>query len=664
MSQAGQDASERLEKAPGCDAPVVHHLARHGWGSDFPKFRDTEPRIIRASLLRLIRDASPQQISAWDWSIPRLQHEVAEVLAIDALARDYTAILEYELPLESRRPDVIFLLNGAVVVIELKGKSMAEPADVDQARAYARDLRCYHRECDGKPVHAVLVPTRASGYLGIECGVHVVGPDGLDALVRKLDRTPSAPPIPATAFLAEDAYRPLPTLVQAARELFERRDLRRIHRARAATDPAVDEITTIIHDAARTRSRRLVLLSGVPGAGKTLVGLQVVHARFLDDLAVEREGGKSTVPAVFLSGNRPLVEVLQYELRSAGGGGKAFVRHVKDYVGTYSRSSKSPPEHVLVFDEAQRAFDAARVRYVQEKGGKIGSESRKSEPEHFIEFAERIPGWCLVLGLIGGGQEIHVGEEGGLVQWRAAIEGCKDPEAWTVHGPAGVARVFRGSRVSFEESDALSLDREIRFHFAENLHEFVGNLLDNVPAAENASLASRLEGAGYTVRLTRDLAAAKQYLRDRYAEDPDRRFGTVASSRDRDLVRFGVHNDYQSTKRVRIGPWYADAENAASGLSCRLLVDCVTEFAAQGLELDAVLLAWGTDLQVRDGRWSNHRARRYKGGSVVRDAYQLRLNAYRVLLTRGRDGTVVFVPPLPELDDTYEYLAASGFRAL
>ena len=152
-------------------------------------------------------------------------------------------------------------------------------------------------------------------------------------------------------------------------------------------------------------------MTGVPGAGKTLVGLQTVHARYLDDLVVPRADGKSRVPAVFLSGNGPLVEVLQYEFRSAGGGGKTFVRGVKDYVKTYSRKpGLVPPEHVLVFDEAQRAFDAEMV--AAKHPGARGP--ARSEPEHFIEFAGRIPDWCVVIGLIGTGQEIHVGEEGGL----------------------------------------------------------------------------------------------------------------------------------------------------------------------------------------------------------------------------------------------------------
>lgn len=637
--------------------------ARHGWHSDFPTFRGTAVQVIRGQLQSFIRDASKEQIRAWNDSIPPLQHEVDEILEADADAMHYTAILEYELPMESRRPDVILLSRGVVVVLELKGKTSPSQADLDQTAAYARDLRCYHCECANRPVMPIVVPMRAKGYVGHEFGVHIAGPDAVDQLILELQRQPDDPPLTASMFLAESAYRPLPTLVQAARELFQTGRLRPIHRARAATDPAVEEISRIIHEAAATRSRRLVLLTGVPGAGKTLVGLRVVHAHFLDDLAVPRANGTPSTPAVFLSGNGPLVEVLQYELREAGGGGKTFVRGVKDYVKRYSsKQDLVPPEHVLIFDEAQRAFDAKQVEAKHRNTAGFGA--GKSEPEHFVDFADRIPEWCVVIGLIGGGQEIHVGEEAGLIQWRHAVENTPDSTSWKVHGPPAVARLFEGSSVPYADAAQLSLDTEIRFHLASDLHRYVGQLLDAVPAAENAPLADRLADQGYHLRITRDLTAAKRYLKERYAEHPEARYGLVASSKDRDLMRFGIPNDFQSTKRIQFGPWYSDNEDAPAGRSCRHLRDAVTEFGAQGLELDAVLLAWGTDLVVQNGSWSNQKARGYLRSAHVVNPFQLRLNAYRVLLTRGRDATVVFVPPLSELDATWNYLTESGFHDL
>lgn len=206
----------------------------------------------------------------------------------------------------------------------------------------------------------------------------------------------------------------------------------------------------------------------------------------------------------------------------------------------------------------------------------------------------------------------------------------------------------------------LNLDTELRFHLASDLHRFVALLLAGGAPDELAPIAARLERDGYHLRLTRDLDVAKRYLRDRYAEHRAARFGIVASSRDKDLPAFGIPNDFHATKNVRMGPWYGDDEDAYGSRSCRRLERCVTEFGAQGLELDAALLAWGTDLVRLNERWSNARARGYKRGAHVRDAFQLRVNAYRVLLTRGRDATVVYVPRLPALDETYAYLAAAG----
>jgi hypothetical protein len=293
------------------------------------------------------------------------------------------------------------------------------------------------------------------------------------------------------------------------------------------------------------------------------------------------------------------------------------------------------------------------------------AQNARSEPELFVEFAERIPDWCVVIGLIGGGQEIHTGEEGGTIQWANAIAESPRNADWIVHAPPVLIDTFRG--IPFKAAPALNLNQSLRSHLSFRLHEYVAGIVSSTPAAADKQvlLAEAIAAEGHDLRITRDLRAAKNYWRERYAEDRDARFGLVASSRDRDLVRFGVPNDYQATKRLRYGPWYGDDEQADGGFSCRHLRDCVTEFGAQGLELDAALLAWGTDFRLMNGRWNIERARTYqRGGPPVRDPWQLRANAYRVLLTRARDATVVFIPELVELNATYAYLVAAGFRPL
>jgi hypothetical protein len=525
----------------------------------------------------------------------------------------------------------VILANGSVVVLEFKGRSDVRDADIDQTHAYARDLRCYHEACHDLPVHPVLVPTRAQRLKTASRSVEVRGPAVLCDFLLPLSN-PTQAPMKLGRFLAADAYRPLPTLVAAARELFQTGSLRRVHRAAAATDGAVEAVAAIARDAAATSTRHLVLLTGVPGAGKTLVRLKVVHAHMLDDLASLRQGQKPAAPAVFLSGNGPLVEVLQYELKGAGGGGKAFVRAVKDYVKQYDQNPKlTPPKHVLVFDEAQRAYDAAMVA----EKHKLAADDppAKSEPEHFVEFACRVPDWCVIVGLIGGGQEINRGEEAGLRQWEEAISHSSTPQAWTVHGPAAVAAAFE--TVSFKENPALSLDKSLRSHLASELHRSVADLLqrERAPASDLADLAGKLAIEGHDLLVTRDLDDAKGYLHERYPSDKDKeaRFGIVASSRDRALEGFGIDNRGQKPPGFH-GPWYGDPEGDPKGRSCRELVSCETEFGAQGLELDAVLLAWGTDFLIDDGgHWCNKLMKPHRSPKVpVADPWQLRANAYRV----------------------------------
>ena len=633
-------------------------VARYGWSSSFLIWGNTATSVFCGSLSSFLQDVSAQQLYAWDESIAPLQREVKEVLASYTSASEYSAILEYELPMERRRPDVILLIGGAVLVLELKSKDQSTQADVDQASAYARDLRAYHRDCADYPVHPVLVLTKASGNLGPDTGVDVVGLDYVDDFVSHLEDTAPGKPVDVHRFLEADAYRPLPSLVEAARELFEHGDLRRIKRAEGATEPTLGAITEIVEDAARTSSRHLVLVTGLPGTGKTLVGLQLVHSRRLGELAVARAQGPTTVSAVFLSGNGPLIQVLQYELQEGTGGGKTFVRAVKPYVERYAnRPQLVPMEHVLVFDEAQRAFDAAQVAETHDGNG-----DGKSEPDHFIEFAGRVPAWCVVVGLIGSGQEIHIGEEAGTVQWRQAIDAVSNKSDWTVHVPPSLAADFDGLQ-QVQVDPLLELKVELRFHLAQEVHQFVDTMLDgNAELARD--IASRLEIAGHHLRITCELDRAKDYLRERYTEDPDARFGLIASSRDRDLIRFGVPNDWNATKRLKYGPWFGAGDDDPTGRSCRELRDCVTEFGCQGLELDATLLAWGTDLVRENGEWSNRRAKTYQHSGRIRDARRLRLNAYRVLLTRGRDGTVVFAPPIKALDETFDFLVASGFKKL
>ncbi len=555
-----------------------------------------------------------------------------------------------QLPRDSRRPDVIVLERGCVAVLELKGALHPSRASLDQAFGYARDLRAYHAACAGRAVTPVLL-VRGGGAEAIERdGVHVVGPAGLDTLLERLSASGESV-ISAQEFLALDAYAPLPTIVQAARELFHRRELPMIKRARAATDLALQYISAIARKAAQQRTRHLVLLSGVPGSGKTLVGLQLVHAHWLDDLAVPRANGRLASPAVYLSGNGPLVQVLQDALKDAGGAGRTFVQAIKDYVRQHTRpGAPVPPEHLIVFDEAQRAHDAERVAHVH--GGAVGM----SEPEHLIEFCDRIPGWCVLVALIGDGQAIHVGEEGGVPLWCDAIRQSKRAEKWTVHAAPAFAETFRDLLGSKHWNPALSLDTEIRFHLTPKVHQFVAGLLNGLPGNQLQPMADELHEGGHRFLLTRDLESARSYLRERYADARFARYG---------LLRRRKTNGYRSsgsTTHSRPPNSCGSVLGTTPILQTSSLAagseTVATEFSSQGLELDCALLAWGSDLLWAGDDWSIEFSG--KNRPPLKDPRTVRRNVYRVLLTRGRDGTVVFVPPDARMNGTFAPTLGGG----
>ncbi len=626
--------------------------ANAGWASPLSDFVSQPPHSISEALQRFVEDASPSQIRAWDDSIPLLQRESKQISV--AAQGNPVAILEYQLPMEFRRADFVLLARGAVFVLELKGKDQPTRADIDQAAGYARDLRAYHSACADREVWPVLVPMRLKSAMRTVDGVTIIGPESIDDFVAQQKGTAGDADISVESFLSDEAYSPLPSIIEAARELMETGELRYIRRAHAATSATMELIRELCIEAAKTKTRKLIMLRGAPGSGKTLVGLQLAHSRWLDDIAVERNSGKR-IPAVFLSGNGPLVKVLQYQLRAAGGDGKTFVRGVKEYVVRYSNSEKLVPgEHVLIYDEAQRAWDARRVAEEHKDGRAAG----KSEPELFIEFANRVPDWCVVVGLIGTGQEIHVGEEGGTEQWFDAVQAQVNVGDWTIHGPDSLIAPQIPSTATVRAHTELSLDTTIRFHAAQHLAPWVEGLLNDAPIGELARLAEHLRVDGYRLYITRDFEQAKQYLRDRYQGEPRRRYGVIASSRDRILSAYGVANDFHSTSNIPTGPWFAEGPGHPG--SCTNLKSVATEFAAQGLELDQSLLAWGSDFVRRNGAWTNEYARKYQKGKMVKSPFDLRKNAYRVLLTRGRDGIVIFLPGVETLDETYEHLVDAG----
>lgn len=314
---------------------------------------------------------------------------------------------EYELPLEGgRRPDVVVLAGETVVVLEFKQYGLPRAASIDQVRAYARDLQEYHEATHYRRVEAVLVLTGAATPFDGE-GLDIVDPKSLaDALLKHSQQGS----INLKAWL-ESPYAPLPSLIDAARHVFRHEPLPAIRRHASSRVPrALELLAGLAEDAMHNRRRVLTLVAGVPGAGKTLAGLSLVYNRLDNDLA-----------ALLLSGNGPLVKVLKDAL-----GTNAVVKDLHGYVNRYGRTQAIPREHVVVFDEAQRAWDAQKM--LAEGRGE------RSEPDLLIQVGERLPDWAVLVGLIGDGQEIHGGEEGGIGQWREALQKHK-AEDWEIHCP-------------------------------------------------------------------------------------------------------------------------------------------------------------------------------------------------------------------------------------
>lgn len=662
MSTGSYSSGEHVDSAAG----------EVGWMGKFPVFKASSPEELLLRLRGFVEDASPQQVTAWENSIPALQGEVGHVLDRRDEAKDYSALLEYIMPMEARRADAIFLLNGRVLVLEYKGYGRMDWADIDQANHYLTTLRNFHRTCHGRPVDAVLVLMGAKmAAVSDHSGVHICGPQEVHKLVLDLCSKSTGAVIDLKDFTSADSYQPLPSLMVTVRQLIKERSLRRVHRSAAKTDTALTIIERVAESTASAKRRSLILLSGAPGTGKTLVGIRVAVSERINRLALPRPGQANPQAAIFLSGNGPLVNVLKYEFKRHHADARAFIRSVRDYVEHYSRRDRVPPEHVLIFDEAQRAWDAHKVQEAHE------DPTLKSEPEMFIQFSEKVPEWCAVLGLIGSGQEIHSGEEGGIGQWADAIRNSPRSEEWDIHGPERFRKAFEslGLGLRYHVHDDLHLDKSIRFHSAVDLHDWVAGLVDETKTDDQLrQIAFCCRANGLALRVTRSLDVAKRYLWGRYIKDQDARFGLVMSSRDKALAAEGVP---QVSRFAPVGEWYADDE--VNPNSCRRLREAITQFEAQGLELDAALVCWGSDFRwVNDAKlvadrdatsgqisnWDESLGKKWRKNTKIHNPLALRRNTYRVLLTRGRQGSVIFVPPRAEFDATYDKLVAAGCETL
>ena len=655
---------------------------------------DDADRIIGVMAAALPFQLDDKQRGAWESEIEILQRELRR-FGPAAAAAD-RIFLEFSIPRMGKRADAILVCGGVVFVIEFKvGKAAHQRPDMDQCVDYALDLKNFHEGSHAAHIVPVLVATGAAAAVAPAGGMPPAAPaaDGVfdivlcgaaglgKAVAAVLEGPYSAgrPGIDGAAW-EDTAYKPTPTIIEAARALYANHSVDEItHHEGGAKNLAETSaaVLAIIDRSKRLRRKSICFVTGVPGAGKTLAGLNIANAR------QDADRGEH---AVFLSGNGPLVSVLQEALardrvadraRPPIGIGKArreaatFIQNIHHFRDEYIKSGSAPHERVAIFDEAQRAWDRPHLSsWLARKKDVKGFD--KSEPEFLIGVMDRHDGWASIVCLVGGGQEINTGEAG-MPEWFRAVRD-RYPE-WDVYvsgeitdaeyAPGGGMAEMLGAVRAASVPD-LHLSTSVRSFRSEHVSKFVKALLDiDVDAA--VDLRSRLDR--YPIVLTRDFGLAKQWLRDRARGSE--RFGIVAAAKSYRLQPHGIYVELT----VDATKWFLKGRDDPR--SSYSLEYAATEFDVQGLELDWACVAWDANLrrggEGRDG-WRHWEFKGAKWQHVRKGERQAYLkNAYRVLLTRARQGMVIFVPEgdcddrtrAPEFyDQTYGYLRSLGLPEL
>ncbi|WP_439578151.1 DUF2075 domain-containing protein, partial [Elioraea sp.] len=573
---------------------------------------------------------------------------------------------EYDLVRLEKRIDAVVLTDRVIMVLEFKTGD-ASPAALAQVEDYALDLRDFHAGSRDHPIVPVLVVGNAEAALPRQPPLlwHGVVPPmrtshaSLAAFVAWVQASVPAPQIPldGQAWLAAP-YRPVPTIIEAATMLYARNGVAEIAAARAdfanltRTTAAIDRA---VADARRDGARTVVFVTGIPGAGKTLCGLNTVFG------SVRQEG------AAFLTGNAPLVTVLREALardaivrRECGAAEarrrvRAALQNVHRFLEDNAADPKChPPERLIVFDEAQRAWDEAKARAgTQRRPGRL----TMSEPAHTLEIMARRPGWAVVVALIGNGQEINTGEAG-LAEWGRVIAARGDWRAVAakraIQAADPVQRLADGAPAWLAIDPDLDLTVSIRSVRETAAAAWVDALLDG-RIAEARAIADGAGGVPFL--LTREPGAMRAALR--VLARGERRAGLVRSSVAKRLRADGFGPEVSGDE---VAEWFLNRWPDVRGSDA--LEVCATEYACQGLELDVVGLAWGNDfLPDPSGGW---RARHFAGTRwhrAERDHAFIR-NTYRVLLTRARYETVIYVPRGDTADATrppaeFEAIAAA-----
>ena len=636
-------------------------------------FLDSDPHQVLGVLTAAhTHDLDVEQRQAWEEEIDVLREALSGFVG--------TIFLEFDVPRLGSRIDAVLISGSAIFAIEFKcGERQFRLTDYNQAWDYALDLKNFHAASHHAPVFPILVATQAEGADDAWQPAH---PDGVRPPyrcgVRHLRRSlkdglaqSNGPRLDGEAW-GSAPYQPTPTIIEAARALYARHSVDAISRHDAGarnlrlTSVGIEEI---IERARANREKAIVFVTGVPGAGKTLVGLNVATRR--------QTFGEAR--AVYLSGNGPLVAVLQEaltrdELARLGNTErkgavkqrvKPFIQNVHHFRDEGVRTTSAPYDHVVIFDEAQRAWTQSKTSDFMRRRKKIANFDQ-SEPEFLISYLDRHEAWAVVVCLVGGGQEIHTGEAG-IGEWFEAVRTAfpywriyVSPNLTDSEYAAQTALDRLDSVVSVVWDERLHLATSMRSFRTEKVSAFVKAVLDC--DTRSAQLLLGEIGSRYPITVTRDLTRAKSWIRARARGSE--RYGLVASSQAQRLKPHAID------VRVSVDPVQWFLNDRRDTRSSYYLEDAATEFQVQGLELDWVCMTWDADLRRHAESWRFHSFRGDAWTTIHKeDRKRYLLNAYRVLLTRARQGMVIFVPPGDEsdptrapafYDDTYEYLTALG----
>ncbi|MEX1190312.1 MAG: DUF2075 domain-containing protein [Bacteroidia bacterium] len=572
---------------------------------------------------------------------------------------------EFSIPRMGKRVDNVLIINDLIFIVEFKvGDNQYQKYAIDQVVDYCLDLQNFHEGSHHEKLIPVLVSTKANAIENIYlCSDNLFEPIKANQLNLSEIISESLSKGSGSQINLKDwensIYKPTPTIIEAAQALYKGHNVKEISRHDAGAinlSKTTDCINNIIETAKRENKKSICFLTGVPGAGKTLAGLNIANERMKAD---EDEH------AVFLSGNGPLVDVLREALtrdevatskengepitkKRAAIKANAFIQNIHHFRDDNLISKKAPVEKVVVFDEAQRAWAKEQVSsFMKRKKGV--DDFDMSEPEYLISVMDRHDDWCTIICLIGGGQEINTGEAG-VSEWLSSLK--QNYPHWDIHYSNLIStdnnylsdiELKRWIKAVATEKHELHLSVSVRSFRSEKISELMHEILE----ANTSSVIQLVEEVkhDFPLRITRDLSKAKEWLRDK--AKGSERIGLVASSGGRRLRPLGI----DVKNEISAPNWFLN--NSEDIRSSYFLEETATEFDIQGLEIDWVCLAWDINYYIKDGKWNyqNFSGTKWQNIHNENDKTYLQ-NAYRVLLTRARQGLVIFIPHGDILDHT------------